>query len=57
MSSGLTKGWGAFVDWWRVAVAYELIGRVGWRSEHHTEIDPLSWLPACAEFLDEPVIQ
>jgi branched-chain amino acid transport system permease protein len=21
MSSGLTKGWGAFVDWWRVAVA------------------------------------
>jgi hypothetical protein len=43
--------------WWRVAVAYELISRVGWRSEHRTEIDPLTWLPACAEFLDAPAIQ
>src|SRR5215472_2781473 len=43
--------------WWRVAVAYELISRVGWRSEHHTEVDPLTWLPACAEFLDAPAIQ
>ena len=43
--------------WWRIAVAYELISRVGWRSEHHTEIDPLTWLPACAEFLDAPAIQ
>ena len=43
--------------WWRVAVAYELISRVGWRSEHHTEIDPLTWLPACAEFLDASAIQ
>jgi hypothetical protein len=43
--------------WWRVAVAYELISRVGWRSEHHTEIEPHSWLPACAEFLDAPAIQ
>jgi Phosphotransferase enzyme family len=43
--------------WWRVAVAYELISRVGWRSEHHTGIEPHSWLPACAEFLDAPAIQ
>lgn len=43
--------------WWRVAVAYELISRVGWRSEHHTEVDPLTWLPACAEFLYAPAIQ
>lgn len=43
--------------WWRVAVAYELISRVGWRSEHHTQIEPRSWLSACAEFLDAPAIQ
>jgi len=43
--------------WWRVAVAYELIGRVGWRSEHHDPTDPYSELPACAEFLDAPAIQ
>jgi len=42
---------------WRVAVAYELIGRIGWRSEHHTPADPHRVLPACAEFLGLPGIQ
>jgi len=42
--------------WWRVAVAYELIGRIGWRSEHHDPIDPHGELPACAEFLDAAAI-
>jgi hypothetical protein len=42
--------------WWRVAVAYELISRIGWRSEHHDPIDPRSALPACAEFLDDSAI-
>jgi len=40
--------------WWRVAVAYELISRVGWRSEHDDLADAYSELPACAEFLDAP---
>jgi hypothetical protein len=42
---------------WRVAVAYELISRVGWRSEHHDPVDPHAEVPACAEFLNEPAIQ
>jgi hypothetical protein len=42
--------------WWRVAVAYELISRIGWRSEHHDPIDSRSELPACAEFLDDAAI-
>jgi hypothetical protein len=42
---------------WRVAVAYELISRIGWRSEHHTQTDPDRLLPACTEFLDLPTIQ
>lgn len=37
---------------WRVAVACELIGSIGWRSEHETRLEPLSLLPACAGFLD-----
>ncbi len=43
--------------WWRVAVAYELISRIGWRSEHDDPADADSELPACAEFLDDPAIQ
>jgi len=43
--------------WWRVAVAYELISRIGWRSEHHGPIDPYRELPACADFLDAPAVQ
>ena len=43
--------------WWRVAVAYELISRIGWRSEHDDPIDPHSAMPACAEFLDAPAVQ
>jgi hypothetical protein len=42
---------------WRVAVAYELISRIGWRSQHHTQTDPDRVRPACAEFLDLPAIQ
>jgi hypothetical protein len=42
---------------WRVAVAYELISRIGWRGEHHTQIDPGGVVPACAEFLDAPAIR
>ena len=42
--------------WWRVAVAYELISRIGWRSEHDDPIDPYSELPACEEFLDDAAI-
>jgi hypothetical protein len=42
--------------WCRVAVAYELISRIGWRSEHHDPIDPRSELPACTEFLDDAAI-
>jgi hypothetical protein len=36
---------------WRVAVAYELIGNLGWRSEHYTQLDPYGLLPDCVEFL------
>jgi aminoglycoside phosphotransferase (APT) family kinase protein len=42
---------------WRVAVAYELISRIGWRSEHHAQTDPNRLLSACAEFLARPAIQ
>ena len=42
---------------WRVAVAYELISRIGWRSEHHTQTGPDRLLPACAAFLDRPAVQ
>jgi Phosphotransferase enzyme family len=37
---------------WRVAVAYELISRIGWRSEHQTRPEPRGLLPVCAKFLD-----
>jgi aminoglycoside phosphotransferase (APT) family kinase protein len=36
---------------WRVAVAYELISNLGWRSDHDTQPDPYALLPACANFL------
>jgi aminoglycoside phosphotransferase (APT) family kinase protein len=36
---------------WRVAVAYDLVSRLGWRSEHYGRLDP-DTLPACVEFLD-----
>jgi Phosphotransferase enzyme family len=36
---------------WRVAVAYELISQLGWRSEHHAEAEPRDLVPACEEFL------
>jgi len=42
---------------WRVAVAYELISRIGWRSDHHTQTGPHRLVPACAEFLGLPAIQ
>jgi Phosphotransferase enzyme family len=42
---------------WRVAVAYELISRIGWRSEHRTPADRYRVVPACAEFLDAPAIR
>jgi aminoglycoside phosphotransferase (APT) family kinase protein len=42
---------------WRVAVAYELISRVGWRSEHQDPVDPHTEVPVCAEFLGEPAVQ
>jgi len=42
---------------WRVAVAYELISRIGWRSEHHDQPDPHRLLSACVEFLDLPAIR
>lgn len=43
--------------WWRVAVAYELICRVGWRGERYTQIDSHRALAACTEFLDARAIQ
>ena len=36
---------------WRIAVAYELVSRLGWRREHYSQLDPRT-LPACTEFLD-----
>jgi Phosphotransferase enzyme family len=42
---------------WRVAVAYEVISRIGWRSEQCPQTDPYSMVPACAEFLGQPAIQ
>ncbi len=40
-----------------MAAARQLELRIGWRSEHHTRIDPNRLLPACADFLDLPAIQ
>jgi hypothetical protein len=37
---------------WRIAVGYELIGRLGWRSDTGAPPDPDA-LPVCAGFLDE----
>jgi hypothetical protein len=36
---------------WRIAVAYELISRAGWRSDHVTVLDPYDELSLCGDFL------
>jgi Phosphotransferase enzyme family len=36
---------------WRIAVAYELISDVGWRSDHVTKLDPYTMVPICDDFL------
>jgi len=37
---------------WRTAVAYLLIARLGWRSDHEMAIDPMDEFPVCEDFLD-----
>jgi hypothetical protein len=37
---------------WRTAVGYELIGELGWRSEHIVQPRPMQLLPVCEDLLD-----